>query len=166
MPRLQQLTPLSKAQTNGSPRRPLRMAIGIATVGRSSILHETLRRILHQSRPADQIIICTPHAEDRLPSDIKSSIATVVSAHPGLPFQRNAILSFAKDFDAVLFLDDDFIPSTDYLANLERVLCDHPDLVIVTGKVLKDGVCGPGLSFSDADAIISAEGAGISMGDS
>jgi len=42
----------------------LRIAVGIATVGRPAILRETLARLSRQTRPANAIIVSTPTAED------------------------------------------------------------------------------------------------------
>jgi GT2 family glycosyltransferase len=148
----EQSAPLAAASAQ---QNLLRIAIGIATVGRPEILRETLARLSRQTRPADAIIVSTPTAED---------VAGVAGNHPGVTFirsergsshQRNAIIDHLDGFDIVVFLDDDFIPSPDYLAALETIMAQNPDIVMTTGLVLRDGILGPGLSFKDADSTLA-----------
>jgi hypothetical protein len=71
---------------------------------------------------------------------------------PGLPRQRNAIMARSDGYDALVFFDDDFFPATDYLANAEDLLLRERDVVVVTGKLIEDGIHGPGLTAEYAGA--------------
>jgi GT2 family glycosyltransferase len=133
----------------------LRIAVGIATVGRPEILHKTLTRLKGQTRRADAIIVSTPTVEDVAGvAEAFPDVALIVSEQ-GLPRQRNAILDHLDGFDVVVFLDDDFIPAPDYLAALDVIMTENPDIVMTTGFVLRDGILGPGLTFKDADSVLA-----------
>jgi GT2 family glycosyltransferase len=56
----------------------------------------------------------------------------------------------------MMFFDDDFVPCEDYLASFERIMVVNPDVVLTTGRVLKDGILGPGLAIEVADDILAA----------
>src|SRR5262249_5577497 len=59
--------------------------------------------------------------------------------------------------DAVLFLDDDFLPAPGYLAVTEAVLRAQPDCVVTTGTVLADGAKGPGIAVQDGRTILAQD---------
>ena len=122
----------------------LRIAVGIATVGRSQLLRAALDELAAQLRPPERVVVCAPSADDfgELAQDAKLQL---VLGPRGLTCQRNAILEHVRDFDVVVFFDDDFLPAPSYLQVVERVFAKHPDIVMVTGLVLADGIIGPGL---------------------
>ena len=135
----------------------MRIAIGIATRGRPAILGEVLAEIARQTCAPDRLLIC--HVDGNDIADLPARVpgAEFLTAPAGLPRQRNAILDAASDCDAVLFLDDDFLPQPDHLAVTERILLAHPDCVVTTGTVLADGAKGPGISVEDGRAILAAD---------
>jgi GT2 family glycosyltransferase len=126
----------------------MHITVGIATVGRPDLLQIVLQELSRQSRPADGIIVCTPTPEDV--GNCADTRVELVIGPRGLTRQRNAILARAGAADAVVFFDDDFLPAPSYLGAIERVLAEHPDVVMVTGKVIADGIIGPGLSVEEA----------------
>jgi hypothetical protein len=63
-----------------------------------------------------------------------------------------------EEFDIVVFFDD-FLPATPYLARIERVFARYPEVVMATGRVLADGIIGPGLSLDEARRLLSAAAA-------
>jgi GT2 family glycosyltransferase len=134
----------------------MRIAIGVATRGRAAILCETLRALHHQHRQPDRLYICHTVADDIAGAAAAAPAAEFIAAAPGLPRQRNAIIAAAaaEGCDAILFLDDDFLPAPDYLAVTEAVLAQHPGCVVTTGTVLADGAKGPGISPEAAQACI------------
>ena len=135
----------------------MRIAIGIATRGRPAILGEVLAEIARQTRAPDRLLICHVDGNDIADQPARFPDAEFLTAPAGLPRQRNAILDAASDCDAVLFLDDDFLPQPDHLAVTERILLAHPDCVVTTGTVLADGAKGPGISVEDGRAILAAD---------
>jgi hypothetical protein len=96
----------------------------------------------------DRVIVCSPSPGDvdpQMAASLPFPVATISSV-PGLPAQRNAILREAGDADAIVFFDDDFFPAATYLAHAEFILGRHPSVVLATGKLIEDGIHGPGLS--------------------
>lgn len=149
-----------RASPSAGQSEHLRLAVGIATAGRPGILAQTIAEIRNQDRAPDRIVVCTPTREDAGPV-IELKGVTVVNGPRGLTLQRNAILDSLDDCDAVVFFDDDFVPCVDYLREVEALLLAHPDIVMTTGHVIRDGIIGPGLSFDEARAAIAADpGAG------
>ena len=133
----------------------MRLAIGIATRGRPAILAETLAELARQTRAPDRILVS--HAD--------SGDITGLAARPGIEFltgpsgsahQRNTILDAAADCDVALFLDDDFFPAPGYVEATLTALTADPAIVLTTGRVLADGIRGPGLEPGEARAILAA----------
>jgi hypothetical protein len=136
----------------------LKIAVGIATAGRKQILVKTTELLKQQKRLPDLLVICP------LPSDdIELTMfegfpfpVTVVRGPSGLCAQRNMILSAVPDTDIIVFFDDDFLPDSEYLANLEATFLAHPDVTALTGHLLADGAQGPGLSMQQGLQILNA----------
>jgi len=148
----------TSANSPADARHRLRLVVGIATVGRRATLHETLTEIARQTRLPERVIICPAGSEDvdhaafrQLPYEIE-----IISSGLGLPRQRNAILRQADSYDAVVFFDDDFFPATTYLSNAEALLIDRPDVILATGKLLADGIHGPGFSADNARRLLAS----------
>ncbi|MBU8538705.1 glycosyltransferase family 2 protein [Falsiroseomonas tokyonensis] len=135
----------------------MRLAIGIATRGRAVILGEVLDELRRQTRAPDRVLVCHVTEEDIAGLPARFPQVQFMASPAGLPRQRNAILDAVGDCDAVLFLDDDFLPMPDYLAVTERVLMAHPDCVVTTGTVIADGAKGPGLSVAEGRALLAAD---------
>lgn len=132
----------------------MRIAAGIATMGRPAILSETLREIGRQRRLPDLVIVC-PAGPGSIDTSVFAELpyeTRIVSSAAGLTRQRNAILAAAAELDAIVFLDDDFFPAPSYLANAEMLLRREADVVMATGVLIEDGIVGPGLSVEHARA--------------
>lgn len=134
----------------------MRLAVGIVTTGRPETLRETLREIAKQTRLPDLLVVCPAK-----PSDVNSNSlhhlpypTKVVAGGLGSAHQRNAILRQTHGFDAIVFFDDDYFPEQSYLANAERLLLRRPDVAVITGTLISDGINGPGLSPEQARRLI------------
>jgi GT2 family glycosyltransferase len=101
----------------------------------------------------DAVYVSAPTKDD-LPIRITDIAAKVILGHRGSSVQRNAIIAAARDYDILLFLDDDFFPDIGYLAEIEKLFQAEPNVVIATGNVVLDGIMGPGISIDDAMAIL------------
>jgi GT2 family glycosyltransferase len=138
--------------------RPLVITVGIATAGRRDMLTQTLVQLGQQTRLPDQVVICPSASDDcdeaaltSLPYDTK-----VVRGPRGLSAQRNAIVEVCDACDVLVFFDDDFYPALDYLAMLEQLFTEQPDVVGATGQVLVDGAISRGVSHTEALGILAA----------
>ncbi len=103
------------------------------------------------------MLICVADAADaagieRL--DLPFPVRVLISAK-GLTRQRNRILNALAEPDLLLFLDDDFLMAPDYLARMEKVFADHPDVVLATGTLIADGILGPGLDHFSGERLLA-----------
>jgi len=153
---------LSSSQTGWrdgvSSATRLNMVVGIPTSGRPAILRATLAHLACQTRTPDRLLVCATSPADVEGATSIGSHIDVLYAMPGLPRQRNTIIAAADRADVVVFFDDDFLPDPRYLAVVEHHLRCCPDTAIATGRVLADGIKGPGLSVADAMAILARSG--------
>lgn len=135
----------------------MRIALGIATRGRAAILGEVLHDLAAQTRQPDRVVVCHVTPDDVAGLPARFPRVEFIASPAGLPRQRNAILEAIGDCDAVLFLDDDFLPAPEYLAVTERVMQARPDCVVATGTVIADGAKGPGITLEEGRALLAAD---------
>lgn len=127
----------------------MRIAVGIPTHGRAAILFETLSELVRQTRQPDRIVVCCSRAEDAGNAPKRLPHVDFLYAEAGLTRQRNRILEHVRGYDLLLFLDDDFLMRADYIAAMEGLFAERPDVVAATGVVLRDGATNAGLSVED-----------------
>ena len=131
------------------------IAVVIATLGRPDIVTATLKYLLETQtlKPATVIVSCAVNEDAGNAANLPA--VTVVTGPPGLAAQRNAALaSLPAGIDVVVFFDDDFVPDAGWLMAAARTFRDDPQVVAFTGRVLADGIKGPGLSFNEAVRIV------------
>ncbi|WP_102222580.1 glycosyltransferase family 2 protein [Acidimangrovimonas sediminis] len=129
----------------------MRLVLAIATAGRPAIVAETLRDIARQSRRPDFVILSVsgPEDLDEACLDQLPFPCMVVTGHKGASVQRNrAIATLGRD-DIVLFLDDDFLMAPDYVEQTLALFDANPDIMVATGRVIADGILGPGMQFQE-----------------
>jgi GT2 family glycosyltransferase len=142
----------------------MKIAVAIATLDRRSTLERTISHLAHQYRLPDAIYICTPNdspvEQHVAPSCVATAEfagidATVLTSPRGSTNQRNAILSMIQGrFDIVTFIDDDFIPATNYLQLVERDFAANADWAIIMGHVPFDGARNAGYTFDEGLALL------------
>lgn len=132
-----------------------RIAVGIPTIGRASVLCDTLTELTRQTRRADQVIVCGGSVSDLEGTALAYPGLTMLTSEAGLPRQRNTVIAASADADILVFFDDDFLPDPAYLAAIEQHMTTHPRVVVATGRVLADGIGGPGLSAAQGRAILN-----------
>lgn len=137
--------------------KPLRIAVGIATVGRSQILCETLRELQKQQRRPDCIVVS--HCTDKDVANVQADKGRIsyIRAPLGLTKQRNAVIDAAREFDIIVFFDDDFFPCPRYLEIVEKAFQSNPSYQLVTGTLLADGIKGQGIEPTLARSIIQRD---------
>lgn len=136
-----------------------RLFVIIASVGRAPLLRETLGHLARQTRLPDGVVVVGADPGDAAGlEDVSDLPLEIVFADRGLPIQRNAGLRHVRGrADVVVFFDDDFVPAVDYLAELEVLFTERPQVVGATGRLIADGIKSPGLSFDDGIALIAAD---------
>jgi len=138
----------------------LNIAIGIATAGRRDGLTETVAYLGHQTRPADAVYIC-PASDGDFEPGVGQGLDVpvhIVRGGRGLTTQRNVIIRAAREADIIVFFDDDFVPESTYLEELERLFEHRPGLVIATGEVMADGATTEGIAFDEAVYLVETAG--------
>ncbi|MCC5962986.1 MAG: glycosyltransferase [Rhodobacteraceae bacterium] len=132
------------------------LVIGIASTGRAEVLAGTVARLVAQTRTPDRVILSVTCERD-VDADTLAHVPLPIEVHfsaPGLTRQRNAILTLVAPEDIVVFIDDDFLPAEDYIATVCDLFKRHPVVAMVTGRVLADGILGPGITFEQAETCI------------
>lgn len=137
----------------------LKIAIAIATAGRRESVAKTIEWLAKQSRVADELLICPAKKEDFDTHCLSTYPGKSLTLYGpiGLPAQRNVLLDATKS-DIIIFFDDDFLPASDYVAEIETFFNSALNVVIATGKVLADGIIGPGISYHDGISIVESAG--------
>ncbi|MGJ7511013.1 glycosyltransferase family 2 protein [Variovorax sp. GT1P44] len=137
----------------------LKIAIAIATAGRRDVLADAVRFLARQSRRPDELLICPARPEDVDPACLDGFPCPVriVSGSIGSSAQRNALIE-VSDADVMVFFDDDYLPAEDFVRETERLFAAHPGVVVATGKVLADGILGPGLTHEEAVRLLADTG--------
>jgi glycosyltransferase involved in cell wall biosynthesis len=129
----------------------MRIHAVIATTGRAEIVKRVVLRLGEQSRPPDGILVV-----GAAPDDIAGLAGTLPSletklSRKGLCRQRNAALDHLDGrSDVVVFFDDDFVPAGDFLARLEALLQQQPEVVGATGVLVADGAHTQPIGFDAA----------------
>ena len=142
---------------------PHGIAIGIATRGRPAILSETLAQVAAQTLSPARVLVCHTVPDDVAGVEVPG--VEFITAPPGLPAQRNAILDRLTGSDAVLFIDDDFLMAPRYVETTVGAMQSDPCVVVATGDLIADGIKGPGFSPAEARAMIEADGSAPSCDD-
>lgn len=138
------------------------VAVGVATAGRRAQMQLTLQRLACLDPLPGVIVVAPADSEDFDLAAARGALpgCPVVVAQPrgkGLTVQRNAILDALQPLphDVVLFLDDDFYPARDYVAQVARHMAQWPGVAGLTGYPVADGARGPGISHAEACRIVA-----------
>lgn len=136
----------------------LTIAVAIATAGRRDILTQTITFLNNQERKPDEFFVC-PSRPDDVDVEALSAYHGSIEILPGpvgLPHQRNVMIA-ASRADVVVFFDDDFLPAANFLAEVEKLFADNPDIMVATGYVIADGARGAGLEFDEGRRLLEAD---------
>lgn len=137
-----------------------RLVVGTATMNRPGIVVDTVWALARQERLPDLMILSATGPGDLDPSRLEGLPfpCEVITGEAGLTFQRNRMIERLQPDDIMLLLDDDFLMSPDYLQKLERLFAMHPEVVVLTGTVLADGIGGPGFDHAEGEHQLRALG--------
>lgn len=134
-----------------------RIAAVIATRGRPEVVAQTVQHLLsRQSLKPDSVIVSCIDPADA--GDLQGRNDVVVLTGPaGLAAQRNtALANLPSGTEIVAFFDDDFVAHEDWLATAARTFRDEASIVAFTGRVLADGVGGPGIALAEAMTLVAS----------
>ncbi|MFZ5619012.1 MAG: glycosyltransferase family 2 protein, partial [Pseudomonadota bacterium] len=134
-----------------------RVAVVIASLGRRDILAALVDRLRGQTRPPEAICIAVSKQEDARAYSEAEGIEVLVSPIGSCAQRNRGIERVLPDADIIAFLDDDFVPASNYFERLVEFFAERPAAAGVTGVVVADGVTGPGLSMDEAIAAIAAQ---------
>lgn len=133
----------------------MKLAVIIPTIGRSGQLARLLDHLGGQTRLPDEVMVSAPDATHIEMPPATAFPVTLVFGPKGLAAQRNKAMAPALDkFDIITFFDDDFVPSADYLLQVEEAFAANDDWAVVMGRVVRDGASNAGLSWEDAEAAL------------
>jgi GT2 family glycosyltransferase len=139
----------------------MRLIVVLVSFGRKELLTQALRHLHTQTRPPDEVVVSVPDEAHVEPCLTPAYELTCVYGAHGCTAQRNEALDAIEGrYDLVVFFDDDFLPAPDYLEKLCQHLSARTDWAVVTGRVIRDGINGSGLSFEEGQQIIVDDTAG------
>ena len=118
----------------------MNISVVICSVNRSAILHDTVLSIVKQTQTSVEILIVVPNTEHVLAETRALPGVRVVIGPLGLPSQRNVGLDAANaNCELIAFFDDDIELSSTYLENMARLFHENPQILIASGRLLRDG---------------------------
>jgi GT2 family glycosyltransferase len=133
----------------------MRIAVGIASVGRPETLAATLDCLSQQRRRADRTLVSVADEGDLAAGErFRRAGVEILTGIRGLTRQRNALLAAVRDCDLLVFFDDDFLPCEEYLADAEQLFAARPRIALATGELAADGILGAGMSFLEARELL------------
>ncbi|WP_172332702.1 glycosyltransferase family 2 protein [Mangrovicoccus sp. HB161399] len=151
---------------------PARITVIVCSLGRPECLAYLWQRLQIQTRPAHRVIVAVPSFEDvpsawaGLAEEADLPRPEVAISAKGLPRQRNVGLERAlDDSDIIVFFDDDYVPSVHALEGIEKLFAAYDEVTGITGKLLADGINGPGIESEAAAQLVDdwEAGAGAAL---
>lgn len=133
----------------------MKLAVIIATLGRREQLTRLLEYLGGQTRLPDEVILSAPDAAHVEAPESSPFPVSLVFGPIGSSAQRNTALAASLGrFDLITFFDDDFVPSAEYLEQVEKAFAENEGWAVVMGRVVRDGAKNAGLTWEDAEAAL------------
>lgn len=156
------MTQLNSSRSSANDDRRLKIAIAIATAGRRELMTKTVELLAMQSRLADELLICPAKDDDFDPECLRAypGASRIFRGPVGSSPQRNILLE-STNADVIVFFDDDFFPCKDYLEEIEMLFSSAPEVVVATGKLIADGIIGPGFNYQQGMQLLKEAGANV-----
>lgn len=141
------------AHGQGSGEPGFKVSVVVASVNRPEEIGQLLVALKGQTLQPVAIVLSVASVAD-LPAYVPPGVEVVMGT-PGLAAQRNRGMELVLSrSDAVVFFDDDFIPTKNALRGVSEFFTTFPDVAGGTGHVLYDGVNVGGISYESALEII------------
>lgn len=149
------MPPASEAADRAPPPS---ITVLVASLGRPDALADLLVALAGQSLSPARILLSLTDPADAPPSIPPGLPVELLYGPKGSCAQRNTALDrIDADCDLIFFCDDDYLPSRFALERGAAFFADHPDVAGATGKLLADGINGPGLTVAESLALIAAD---------
>jgi GT2 family glycosyltransferase len=147
-------------QTAESQPQSLTVSVVVASLGRPDVLADLLALLAAQTEPAEDILLSVTGPAD-LPPGLRERPGLRLLVGPkGSCAQRNTALDQLPDpCDIVIFCDDDYVPSRHFVARVRAFFAANADVVGVSGRLLADGINGPGITAEAARALVAVHDA-------
>lgn len=127
----------------------------IPSAGRPDTLDGTVRSLLAQLDPPEEILICVPAGAHVRAQTARRPTVRVVVGPQGSAHQRNHALRYVDPRAALVgFFDDDVELAPDYLTRAREFLAHAPHVVLFWGCTVADGVKAGGISRAAARRIL------------
>lgn len=132
----------------------MKVAVIIATVGRPAEAARWVDHCARQTLRPSELIYSISRSSD-LPDGFADPSATVIVGRGGLTTQRNAgMAGLTTAPDIIAFFDDDYVPSRYCLEGIAMAFANRPDLVVVSGALLADGINSAGVPYEEASRMV------------
>ena len=133
----------------------MKLVVIIPTLGRKEQLTRLIEYLGGQTRLPDEVILSAPDtAHVELPEDCPFPLSLVFGPK-GSSVQRNtALVPALQRSDLITFFDDDFVPSAQYLEQVEKAFAENDGWAVVMGRVVRDGATNAGLTWEDAETAL------------
>lgn len=133
----------------------LSVAVVVASLGRPELLLQMIALMERQTLRPDMLLFSVVSEAD-VPAGLEQNEKLqVIMGAKGLTLQRNRAIDWlAGRFDVIVFYDDDFLPCSTSIRGIERFFRTHADVVGASGKVMADGINGPGITFEEGLSIL------------
>ncbi len=126
-------------------------AVIIASLGRPDELAQLSVALKGQTVPPDRVIFSVTCEQDLPDRDQLVDGCDVVFGDKGLCAQRNRGLDLCRDdYDIIVFLDDDYLPTSSTIEGMRKFFNEHPDYVGVNGNLIADGINSGGIDYHQA----------------
>lgn len=137
-----------------------RISVVIASFGRAELLEQLIQELVLQT-VNPQSIVCSVIERSDAPDlqDLSKRYPQInfemVVGKKGMTRQRNVGMErVLESSDAVVFFDDDFVPSRYALEGILSAFNAFPEAKGVTGELLADGINGLGIPIDQARQIV------------
>ena len=131
-----------------------RIAVIIATQDRAGAAAALVARLADQSRPPDHVFVLGSKPGDVEGVDATLATTCVMPANLAGLRRRGAALAEA-DHDILVFFDDAFLPSRNWLAEAGAYLDAAPEACAVSGIVLTSGRAAVGMDIDTPSTIVA-----------
>lgn len=119
----------------------MNIAVGIVTHNRPQQLRRLLAALLSSAAGFRPTVIVAENGSDTVPGLLQAcgwsgSVTYISLPRAGIPQARNAIFRRVKrSYDLLIFIDDDCLPSPDWLPEIEKLFRKHRSIQVLQGGV-------------------------------